>query len=98
MPAVAGKAFQIFARDRGVKLDQRLAAFDRRVGTAGYDRSGLDKTLPRVRAGEPLDSEPAGREMQIANRVRSLHRWNNSQFLETWDVRGIHDLRMLNAP
>src|SRR6266487_2072401 len=36
--------------------------------------------------------------MQIANRMRSLHRRDDAEFRETRNVRWVYDLRMLVAP
>src|SRR5205807_6554800 len=98
MPAFAGIAADIFARDRRVKLDHRFAAFDRRVGTTGNDHAGFQKAVPGVGAVQSLHAEPARREMKIANRVRRLHRGNDAELREARNVSWIDDLRMLDAP
>src|SRR3989442_1995975 len=98
MPAFARKPAHIPARDGSVKFDHWFAAFDRRVRAAGNNHAAFKKTLPRVGPVKPLDAETAGREMQIANRVRRLHRGNYSQFGEAGDVRRADYLLSLIAP
>src|SRR5882724_2088382 len=98
MPAFAGPSLDVLARDGGVKLDHRFAAFDRCVRSPGNDYAGLNKTVPRIRARQTFDPQTRGRKMQIADRMRSLHRRNDSQLLEPRNVQWIHNLRMLDAP
>src|SRR6267143_3687029 len=98
MPAFAGPTLDVLARDGRVELDHRFAALHRRVRASGNDYARLNKTVPRIGAFQALDSQTCGREMQIADRVRRLHRRNDSQLLETGNVERIHNLRVLNAP
>src|SRR5438067_5521527 len=98
MPAFSGKSANVFARNSSVKFDHWFAAFDGRIRSAGNDDAGLNKTIPRVRAFQALYPQTRRREVQIANRVRSLHRRNDSKFREARNVSWIHDLGMFVAP
>src|SRR4051794_30524120 len=98
MPAFAGKSLLVLARNRGVKLNHRLATLDRRVRSARNNDARLDETLPRIRTFQTRNAETARREEEIANRVRRLHRWNDSKLRETRNVSRVNDLRVLDAP
>ena len=73
MPAFARESFYTFARDGRVKFDHGFAPFDWRIGPTGNDAAGFDQALPGISSGQPVHSEPAWGEEQIANRVRRLH-------------------------
>src|SRR6266542_418591 len=98
MPILARFAFDAFAGNGGVKLNHRFAALDRRIRTTGDNAARLEKTLPSVSAGEPIHSQPARREEQIADRVRWLHRRNDAELCEPRDVGSIYNLRVFDAP
>src|SRR5215213_3111117 len=98
MPALARKAFLIAARDRRVKLYHRLAALDRRIRPSGDDRSGLQQTLPCIRAFETTQAQSARRKEEIADGVRGLHGRDDTEACEARDVRGVENLRVLDAP
>src|SRR5213078_1711834 len=98
MPAFAREAANVLARYGGIKLDHGLATLHRRVRATGNHRAAFQETLPRIGAFQPVDSQPAGRKMEIANRVRWLHRRNDTQLCEARKIRRIHDLRMLITP
>src|SRR3982074_504680 len=98
MPAFAGPTLDVLARDGRVKLDHRFAALHWRVRASGNDYAGLNETVPRIGAFQTLDPQACGREMQIADRVRRLHRRNDAEFFEARNVERIYDLSVLNAP
>src|SRR5205085_9929264 len=95
MPAFSGKTLLVLARDGGIKLDHRLAAFDWCVGAARHDDTRLDETLPRVRARKSLHSQAARREKQVTDRVRWLHRGNDAELCEARKVGRTDDLSVL---
>src|SRR5206468_6048363 len=82
MPCFTRFAFDAFACDRSVKFDHRFAALDGCIRATSNDATGFEKTLPRIRASEPIHSEPRWCEKQIADGVRGLHRWNHAEFRE----------------
>src|SRR6185503_4056425 len=86
MPSFARKTLLIFARNRCVKLDHRFAAFNRRIRSARHHNARLDKTFPRIRASQTIDAESTRREEKIANRMRRLHRRNDSELRKTRNV------------
>src|SRR5437016_2014811 len=98
MPSFPGITFHILARHGRIKLNHRFAAFDRRIRTSGNVYARLNETVPSVRAFETFDPQPGGCEMQIADRMRSLHGRNDTQLFETRDIDRVYDLRMLDAP
>src|SRR6185369_15938988 len=98
MPAFARVALLIFARDRRIELDHRFAPLDRRVRSTGDDRTRFDKALPRVSPFEPFHTETTRCEVQIADRVRRLHRRNHTELRESWDIDEADDLSVLDSP
>src|SRR5258705_11774576 len=98
MPTLGGETLLILASDGGIEFDHWLTTFYRRVGTSRNNNSGFDKTLPRVGAGEPANSQPARSEEQIPNRVGRLHRRNDTELNKTRDVQWIDDLCALYSP
>src|SRR6185503_11368578 len=93
-----GKSLLVLARDSSVKLDHRLATLNRRIRSAGNNNARLDETFPRIRTGETIDAEAAWGKKQIANRVRRLHRRNDSELRKARNVGWVDNLRVLDAP
>src|SRR5204863_5973645 len=63
MPTFAGKALHVFARDCRVKLDHRLATFDRRVGSTGNNRARFKKRSPGICTCKSVDPKTTRREV-----------------------------------
>src|SRR5207244_4031960 len=85
----------------------------RRMSASGMDMMSSERTvksailptsmLPRsfswnAAYARPLGPQAARRKVEIADRVRRLHRGNDSELRESRNVAGTQDLRVLDAP